>query len=136
MIIRLTHPLLIPKLVDMAKVVPGAPIEHMADVLIEAVYDEKGSRIFVDEKDGVVKGFIYGSLEHWQGEPVVYVQLCVVLPTERYSCHELLARIEAWARENKIKHIIFVTMRNWKAYARKYHFAFDGTVLKRSVKNE
>ncbi len=135
MILRLTHPLIIPQLVDMAKVVPGTPIEVMKRLLVGAVYDEN-SRVFVDKQDGVVKGFIYGSIERREGEPVVYVQFCVVLPTERYTCPELLSRMEAWARERKIKNIVFVTRRNWRAYARKYRFSFDGTILKRSVKYE
>lgn len=136
MIIRLENPLLVGKILDLAKVVPDTPINKLEKMLLSGIND-KDSIIYIDDHDGEIRGFIYASQEFYQGEQVCFVQFCVVKPDKlgEYICFELLTKIRLWAKDRGIENLIFITKRNYKPFERKYGFNLDGYILKRKVCN-
>lgn len=133
MIYQLTNALLIPALEEMAKTVPGASVSALRDMLVET-FRRKDSRIFVDEKDGKINGFIFGTVEQFEGQDAVFIQFCVVRPgNEQNIFNELLAKMRKWTREAGLKHFYFMTGRNPRAFERRTKMTFHAAVLKGSV---
>ena len=137
MIRKLENPLLLPKILEMAKTVPDVPMEHLEKILLGAIND-KDSVIYIADDKEQIRGFIYASKEYWNGEEVAFIQLCVIKPDnmERFIGFELLTKIRLWAMENNIKDLIFSTKRNPKGFMRRYRFTFEGYILKRKVKGD
>ncbi len=137
MIYPTTNPLIIPKLVELAKVIPDLPGQVLDKLLIEAIVS-KDAKIYVDEKDDDVRGFIFATIADFDGQPSCFVQVCVVKPVrdERYICFELLTKVKLWAKENKLEYIYFITRRDPKGFEKKYHFDYYGTVLRQKVSKE
>ena len=134
MILELNNPLVVPKIMELAKVVPGTPIEYLEKMLLDAIGD-KLSAIYYHDKEGAVKGFIFASEETWESERVAFIQFCVVMPDsyENFICFELITKIRLWAKDRGIKTMIFSTKRNYKPFVRKYKFELTGYILKRPV---
>lgn len=134
MIYQLTSGLLINQLEAMAKTVPGAPVQALRDMLVNSI-GRKDARVFVDEKDGKVNGFIFATVEEIDGRDSIFIQFCVVKPNpnEPNTCNELLSKVRKWGEEIKLRDMYFQTRRNPKAFARKYKFHYHTTVLKRSL---
>lgn len=134
MILELNNVLLIPKLLTLAKSVPDVPLDVLENMLLEAIPD-KQSKIYIDDHEERVRGFIFGSKETWQGEKVVFIQFCVVEDSgaHKFICFELLTKLRLWARENEIKTLIMSTKRNPKSYIRKYKFTLEGYILKKEA---
>lgn len=134
MLLKLTNPLLVSKIVALASVVPGTPMAALERLILEGINDPD-TAIFIDEKDGEVNGFMVSSKETWEGKPVCFLQFAVVRPDkgEKYVCFELLTKTRLWAKEKGLDTIITVVRRDPRAFERKYGFTQDGVVLKRSV---
>lgn len=134
MIYQLTNPLLIPKLMEMARVVPNTPLDKLEKMLISAISD-KNSRIYVAEKGGEIKGFMFGSVEEFDGEDVIFIQFAVVKPEEdeKYTCYELLLKFRLWAKESGLKWLYTMVQRNYKPFKRKYGFEPYAMVLRREI---
>lgn len=137
MIYQVTSCLLIPQIVELAKDVPGTPLDALRETLVNSI-SRKDARIFVDEKEGKIRGFIFATVEELEGKDALFIQFCVVRPTQNEGniCNELLARVRKWGQESELRTMYFMTARNPKAFARKYHFRFHATVLKRSLDYE
>ena len=136
MIREIDNPLLLNKILELAKNIPDTPLPTLEKMLIEAL-TSKEAKIFIDEKNNEIRGFIYASVEQWQGEDVVFIQFTVIKPIqeERYIGFEFITKMKLWAKEKGIKSIITVVKRNPKPFMRKYHFINEGTVLKMDVNN-
>jgi N-acetylglutamate synthase-like GNAT family acetyltransferase len=136
MIIALSNPLLIPRLIEMAHAVPDAPKDVLERQLARAI-SRPDAVVYVDDFKGEIRGFIYASIENFDGEDVCFVQFCVVKPEiASYVCFELLGRVRVWANERGLKWIYTMTARNYKPFMKKYKFEFAYTVLKRRVVDE
>jgi N-acetylglutamate synthase-like GNAT family acetyltransferase len=133
MIYQLRNVLLIPKILDLAKALDTDP-KALETALIRSL-GRKDAILFVDEKDGVLDGFILATVEEFESKDAAFIQSCVVQPTtnEKNVCHELLARVRRWAADQGITEMYFMTKRNHKAFQRKYNFRYHATVLKRRV---
>ena len=125
---------MVQKIMALAKSVPDTPLETLESMLLAGISD-KDTAIYIEEREGDVRGFVFASKETWQGEPVAFIQFCVLksMPEEKYIGFELLARIRLWAREKGLANMVFVTKRNYKLFEKKYKFKLDGYILKREV---
>lgn len=134
MIYQLTNPLLIPKLLEMAKAVPDTPLDKLEKMLIEAM-TSKQAKIFVDEKNNEIRGFIFGSVENLEGEDCIFIQFCIVKPIkeERHIGFELLLKMRLWGKELGLNYIYTITDRNPKGYIRKYGFEHYANVLRKKI---
>jgi len=131
MIQIIDNPILLYQIIDLAKEIPDTPIDVLENMLLKGI-GSKDARIVVDKKDDIVRGFIFGSIERFQGEDVVFVQSCYVRPEAAHTFHDLVANVNAWAKERFIKSIICMTQRP-EAFARKYKFTILTHVVKREV---
>ena len=134
MIILFDNPLQIPKLVKMAEAVPGAPLAKLKDMMFSTL-NQPGTKAYIDYNSGDIRGFIYASIEEFDGDRCVFIQFCVVRPgeLERSIGFELLTKMKLWAKEENIDKLYFITQRDPKAYIRKYHFEYHGSVLKMNI---
>lgn len=138
MIIHVEGPLpYFPKILSMSTGVKNVDGETLRPLLYETMKREDGL-ILVSVKDGVVGGFIIATVENWQGEDVVFIQLCVINPDhlEKYTGFTLLAEVRLFAKDKGLKTIMMSTPRSPKGYMRKYKFSLEGYILKRSVTDE
>jgi N-acetylglutamate synthase-like GNAT family acetyltransferase len=137
MIIEFDNPLLIPKLIKLAEAVPNTPLEKLKRFMFLTI-NKPNSKAYVDIHDGVIRGFIYASLEEFDGESCVFIQFCVIKPCEeeKHIGFELLTKMKLWAQENKVTQIYFSTARNPAAFVRKYHFEHYGSILKLDLTKE
>jgi len=134
MIYETSNPLLIPRLLEMAKVIPELPLDELEKMLIGGISSPK-AKIFVEEKEEEIRGFLFATIEGFDGKDVCFVQVCAIRPVkeENYIVFELLTKTKLWAKENKLEYLYFITKRNPKAFERKYHFDYYGTVLRKKV---
>lgn len=134
MIYQITNALLIPKILQLARVIPDTNLKALENMIINGI-GRKDSILLVDEKADEVNGFIFATVEELEGESVVFIQTCVNKPTnnEENVVHELLAKVRAWGRKQGLKQCFFMTRRSARAYERKYGFRYHTTVLKRSL---
>ena len=134
MTIKLENPLLVSKIMALAKTIPDTPLDTLESMLLAGISD-KDTAIYIEERNGEVRGFIFCSKEVWQGKPVAFIQFAVVkpIPEEKYIGFELLTKIKLWAKDNGLTDMVFVTKRNPKVFEKKYHFKLDGYILKREV---
>ncbi len=121
----------------MAKVIPDFSTKALKKLLVNGLASV-GTKVFVDQIGDEVRGFLYASIEGFDGEDCCFVQVCVVKPIreEKYICFELLNKAKLWAKENKLEYIYFITKRESKGFERKYHFDYYGTVLRQKVSKE
>lgn len=137
MILLFDNPLLIPKLIKLAEVVPNTPLEKLRKFMFLTI-NKPGTRAYVDMHDGVIRGFIYASIEEFDGEGCVFIQFCVVKPcdNEKNIGFELLDKMKQWAKENNISQIYLSTARDPKGFIRKYHFEFYSSILRLDLTKE
>ena len=137
MISEITNPLLINRILELARIVPDTPIDKLKKMLIEGL-TSKQAKIFIDEKNGEVRGFIFATVEQMEGEDCVFIQFCVIKPIkeERYIGFELLLKIRLWVKDLGLKYIYTMTPRSSKPFIRKYGFKFYTNVLRLRVNKE
>ena len=136
MILQFSNPLLIPKILELAKTVPDTPIDTLEKMLLAGINDTD-TVIYIDEKDSDVNGFIFASKETWQGKLVAFIQFCSVKQSDedKYTAFELLTKVKLWAKDKGLSDMVFVTKRDYKLFERKYKFKLDGYILKKEVSN-
>ena len=134
MILQLNNPLLIGKILELARIIPDIPVDVLEKMLLLGISD-KDSAIYIFKKDDEIIGIIFASKETWMGKKTCFIQVCAIkpVPKEKFIGFELLMKIRLWAKEKGLKDMIFVCKRNYKPFTRKYKFALDGFILKRSV---
>lgn len=137
MIIPFNNPLMIPKLIELAEIVPNTPIEKLKKFMFMTL-NQPNTKAYVAKEDDMYKGFIYASIEEFDGDRCIFIQFCVILPDEyaKYTGWELLTKMKVWAQENGITQIYFSTQRDPKGFMRKYHFEFYSTILKLDLTKE
>jgi hypothetical protein len=134
MILKLDNPLVIPKILELSKLVPDVKYEVLKGLLIPAVNDPD-SAIYYDDKDGVINGFIFCSKLGWDGKDVCFIQFAVNRPSreEKYIGFELLTKVRLWARDKGLKEMVASVRRDPKGFERRYKFVLDSYLLKRMV---
>ena len=131
MIQIIDNPILLYQILDLAKEIPDTPIDVLEKMLLKGI-GSPDARIVVDKKDDKIRGFMFSTIEIFQGDDVVFVQSCYVSPKAPHTFHDLVANINAWAKERFIKNIICMTQRP-EAFARKYKFKILTHIVKREV---
>lgn len=118
----------------MAKTIPDLPIDELEKMLVGGI-SSPNAKIFVEEKGEEIRGFMFTSIEGFDGKDSCFVQVCAIKPIaeENHIVFELLNKVKLWAKENKLEYIYFITKRNTKGFERKYHFNYYGTVLRKKV---
>jgi len=136
MIFQAETPLIVPKIMVLAKKLENDP-SVLEKELLES-FQREDARIFVEQKDGNLRGFIFATIEVLEGAEAVFIQSCVVLPdvNEKSVCNELLARVRKWGAQLGMKDMYFMTRRSPDAFKRKYHFRYHSTLLKRRINDE
>jgi len=133
MIYETSSPLLIPKLLEMAKAIPDLPIPELEKMLIGGI-SSPNSKILIEEKEDEIRGFLFASIESFDGQDCCFVQVCAVKPmNESHIVPELVHRIKLWAKEKGMEYIYFITKRNSKGFERKYKFDYYGAILRKRV---
>lgn len=137
MIREFDNPLQIPKLIELAKEVPNTPLDKLKKFMF-ATLSQPNTKAYIDSRDGEIYGFIYATIEEFDGERCVFIQFCVIKPVkeESYTGFELFTKMKLWARENNISQLYFITSRDPKGFIRKYHFEPYGSVLKMDLNKE
>lgn len=131
MIHQITSALILPKIMKLSEYLPETDPDVLEKVLTSS-FARDDARLFVSQKDGEVNGFVFATIETFEGEPAVFIQTCVILPGDdsRNLGFQLLARLRAWARESGVRYLYFMTKRKAAGFARKYNFYEYATIMK------
>ena len=133
MVIKADNPILIGPILKLAENIGDVQLDELKSMLAESM-TRKDSMVCVEKKDGIVRGYMLGSIERINGTDCVFIQSCYVEPNSNGVCFELLNRFKHWALENNIRMLYFMTQRNAEAFERKYKFEYCGTMLKKELK--
>ncbi len=131
MIYQLVEPLAIRPILELMSKrqdIFDIPLEQVAKYLFESVEDDN-SLILIDEKDEIIGGVLYASVEEFNGEDVVFIHACMINPTLKNTGFEFMARVRRWADSKGLNKILFVTDNHVEGYMRKYNFTNMGTIL-------
>jgi N-acetylglutamate synthase-like GNAT family acetyltransferase len=134
MIYESSSPLLIPRLLEMAKSIPDMPISELEKMLVGSISSHT-AKIFVEEKEDEIRGFVFCSNEVFDGKDACFIQVCAIKPLNENIGYELLHKVKMWAKDNKLEFMYFITKRNPKAFEKKYKFDYHGTVLRKKVED-
>ncbi len=132
MIIDITNPVLIPQILEMAEKIDKMEVEALEGMLTEGLA-RVDAKILLEKKDEQPRGFLYATVDYFNGEEVVFIQCCYIEPSAPQAGHELMNKIRDWGREQGLENIYFLTKRNAKAFQRKYGFENAYAVLKRRI---
>ncbi len=133
MIQEIQSPLLLNQILRMAEKVPGTPMETLRQKLIQGMR-RNDAKVYIYEKNGEVMGFIFSTVEEYNGEDAVWIQFCVTQESAGPNItQELLGRVKSWGKELGFKDMYFVTQRSPKAFERKYKFTTAGTLMRRGI---
>jgi len=137
MILKFDNPLWVPKLIDLAKAVPGVPLEELKK-FIYSTLNQVNAVAYMDWREPEVAGFIYATDEVFNGERCAFIQFCVIKPRrdDKYTGFELLTKVKTWAKEKGLNKIYFITQRSPEGFIHKYHFEMHGSVLKMDLTKE
>ena len=132
MIIKIDNPVLIPEILKLAVKDDKFKIDSLRSMLNDAL-TRKDSLILIEKKDDVVRGFLFATIEFFQGEDSVFIQGCYVEQDAPQAGHELLAHVRNWGSNLGKEFIYFMTQRESGAWEKKYKFKVVSHVLKRRV---
>lgn len=133
MIIEIKNPLLLPKIMELAKKLPDFPLGKFRAMLEEG-FNDKDSRLVAYQKDDEIKGFIYATVDFFDGERVVFIQAASIINENNNIGHELLTDLRHWAAIKSCDYIYMITVRDEiKAFERKYKFEPVGMVMRREI---
>ena len=135
MIYELKSVFTIPKLVELSKeFLPDVPHENLQSMMIERF--GRDSKTFVYEENGIPEGYVFATVEEFNGKNQVFIQQCVVKSKEKHKevSRELLSRVTKWAEAFGYDWVYFITHRNPRPFMRKFGFLYHGSVLKKKVK--
>ena len=138
MIYALTNALLIPKLLSLASRVEGTDLITLEKIIVNQIGRED-ARVFVYEKDREFRGFIFATVEVFEGEDSVFIQFCVVESSANEPggvCNELLSKVRKWADERGVRFLYFMTRRNPEGFKRRYKFRHYAKVTKSNVNDQ
>jgi len=119
------------KLIEERNDIFNIPKDKLGKYLLEALIDEN-SVIFIDEKDKKIRGFVFASIEEFDGEDVCFVHSCIIDPEQKNTGFEFMAKLKKWCNEKRIKKILISTKKP-KPFEKKYKFTYKSTLLEKEV---
>jgi hypothetical protein len=121
------------------------PTNKLIQYLLKGVKDTN-SVIIVDEKDKDVRGFLFASIEEFNGEDVCFIQSCVIEPRtgngekdpELLNCgHEMIEKLRKWCVQKGIvgegKMLISADLDKVDLYKRRYKFKPHAMIMTRDI---
>ena len=96
---------------------------------LESAIENDSSIILLDEKDEKIDGFVFASVEEFNGEDVCFIHTCIVAKGKKYTVHDFIARLRKWSKEKGIKTLIMSTNKHEKGFERKYGFKYLSTLM-------
>jgi hypothetical protein len=132
MILEVNNPLQIPSVLSLAKLIPDTNAEKVKKLLIECM-TKRIAKILLAKIDGGLVGLLFAVIAEFDGDDAVFIQKCYIHPHAKEVGREMLAIINKWGVENKVKDIYMATTRSPKTYERKYKFMLDSFIMKRRV---
>ena len=136
MVFQITNPLLVDKIDELISEIRfELPPERIKELIVEGL---KGGEdiLLVEEKNEEMTGFIFASPVYFEGDPCLYIQFSYIRKGNPNTGHEFMARLRQFAKENKLKRLIFVTHRRPEGFMRKYKFNLEGYLLSQEVSDE
>lgn len=131
MILRIDNPISLNPIFRLEKYL-GHSRETFQSMLIRAVADQD-SVVLVDKADGVVRGYMFASIERIDDSPCVFIHLTYARPDARGVAQGLLGHVTKMARSLGIQHIYMTTKRSPKAFDRAYGFKFHRYLMRKEV---
>lgn len=107
-------------------------LEKAKNFLIKGISDEL-SIVLIDEKHKNLNGFLFASIEEFDGEDVCFIQTCIIVPDMEYTGYDFIARLKKWSKEKDINTIIMSTNSHKNGFERKYGFKFHSTLMTLAV---
>lgn len=129
MIHELTDKALIPELVRMAGEMTSAPTRTLHNMLSGAI-GSGYAKVFLEEVQGYVEGYIFATIERYNGEDAGFIQMACVRPTSKIG-PSLLEEVEKWCKGEGLKNIYFICYRDPAPFCRKYKFSLHAYILKK-----
>ena len=102
---------------------------------LEDAIKNESSIILLDEKDNRIDGFVFASVEEFNGEDVCFIHTCIVANEKKYTVHDFIARLKKWSKPKGIKTLIMSTNKHEKGFERKYGFRYHSTLMILPVEN-
>jgi hypothetical protein len=96
---------------------------------VTASFASPSCKMFVDEKDGIIRGFIQATIELKEGNRAIFIN---ELRGERGSSCELLSRVEKWGRSMEAEGLYYLT-NSPRDFGSKFKFSYHGTLLRRPL---
>lgn len=138
MIFEVKEPLLIPEIIIYARSLPDTPLDKLEEMMMGRVGGNR-CKILVDMKKDLIRGFVFATIEVFDGEDAVFVQAASVDPfcrdeadENQYLFDEFLGQVIKWARSKGLKNIYMATKRE-KAFRRRASFEYWSTIMRRKV---
>ena len=132
MIREVTNIMMLPRVIKMSELLYHRPAEFFKQALITAI-TEQTSKILIFQKEDDIRGFIFATVEEFDGEDVAFIHSCFIDPRHPKVGKQMLANIRNWAKELGLKNVMMLTQRNPKGFIKKYKFEFCSYVLKKGV---
>lgn len=118
---------------ELIKAMPKAKPVDM-DSLKIWLGDNIGTELFnawIAYKGDETEGFILAEMT-LDENPLVYIAFCWVKPGSDV-CSKLVERVETWAKENKVRKVIFEVYRNPMPFVKKYGYSIRMAQLEKDV---
>ena len=106
--------------------------DKLRDYLEDAIKNDS-SIVLLDEKDNRIDGFVFASVEEFNGDDVCFIHVCIVAKEKKYTVHDFIGRLRAWSNERGLKTMIMSTNKHEKGFERKYGFKYLSTLMTLSV---
>lgn len=113
---------------DLFKITEDKLKERLTDGI-----ENEASIIILDEKNGKVNGFVFASIENFNGEDVCFISACIVSPEMKQTVHDFIAKLKKWSKEKGLKRMILSTENHIEGFKKKYGFKYHATLLDMSV---
>lgn len=96
---------------------------------LESAIKHDSSVIFLDETDNRLDGFVFASVEEFNGDNVCFIHSCIVSKEKKYTVYDFITRLRKWSKEKGIKMMIMSTNKHEKGFDRKYGFKYHSTLM-------
>lgn len=121
------------KMIEDQKELFKIPMDIVKKYLIKGIKDEL-SIILIDEKEKFLNGFLYASIEEFNGAEVCFIHACVIVPDREYTGPDFMARLKKWSKEKNMKEIFLSTDKHEVGFEQKYEFKYHSTIMSLRLK--
>jgi len=119
------------KLLDNIKDAPKANLSRM----MKDGLSNLNEIILAYLEDYTVKGFLYATVDKFDGERSVFIQAAYMEPNKKYLgvTEAAFDKLCYWAKQKGINRMDIITTRVPEAFQRRWGFAYTGTLMKRRI---